>query len=521
MKASNPHPTVWEWIYAILLGLAGAWIVLAATSVYGAGVSSDSMFYISSADNFAAGTGFFDFKGDPLTDFPPLYSLILGMLKWASGKTPFVWGRFLNAAGIAALIVSTGQLLIHCFPGRRLWFYLGTLATLLFLPLYTLAANISTDVLYILFSLWFCLAAGYFLETRSPLWLAALGFLAACSAMLRWIGLAFVVTGAILVLLAYRDQKKKALLYAGLFAVITALPLVLWTGMRNFLVYGTLGRAGVNLGLVDVVENLKLSVYHILAWTSPDPVLYCLPLLVPLILLVVILNRKMDWLRWIRRLFSNPILPVILLTAVYFVAVHLTGYTGDHLQPFDDRYQAPLYFCLLVILFSALDELVFAHLSGRLSQLATLLVILVVGMWGVYKMSSLIQFIRVSQAQGVVEYNDYNTKKMQRSPVIIYLLENPPEPGAVLYSNEPEALYFYLRRPVEMSPTDPGSLYPVPEKLPLLYSDWPPEGKAYLVWIKPSEKRHYYKPEALAQLASLEKLYKQWDGEIYLLTPKD
>jgi hypothetical protein len=518
---NNARFTPWEWAYLILLGLAGAWIVLAATSVYGAGVSSDSVFYLSSADSFAMGAGFFDFKGDPLTDFPPLYSLILGVLKWASGVTPFVWGRFINAASIAALIVSTGLLLIRCFPGRRLWFYLGTLITLLFLPLYTLAANIGSDILYILFSVWFCLAAGYFLETRSALWLAALALLAASCAMLRWIGLAFVVTGAMIILLAYRDQLKKGLLYATLFAMLTSLPLALWLGARNYLLYGTLGRAGVDLGLVDIVANLNLSLYHILKWTSPNPALYCLPLLVLLVLVVIIFNRKADWLRWMRRLFSNPILPVVLLTAVYFVAVHLTGYTGDHLQPFDDRYQAPLYFCILVILFSILDELVFSHLAGRASQLAMLLFILVVGLWGVDRLSALAQFMRISQAQGVVEYNDYNTKKMQRSPVIVYLLNNPPDPGAVLFSNEPEALYFYLRRPVEMSPTDPDSLYPVAEKLTSLYPHWPPQGKAYLVWLKPSEKRHYYPPEALVQLARLEKLYKQWDGEVYLLSPED
>ncbi len=78
-------------------------------------------------------------------------------------------------------------------------------------------------------------------------------------------------------------------------------------------------------------------------------------------------------------------MPVVLVTLIYFVAVTLTGYTGDHLQIFDDRYQAPLYFFILVVLFASLDELVFSHLTGRVYTAVTLLVLAILGVWGVYR----------------------------------------------------------------------------------------------------------------------------------------
>ncbi len=350
-RPNGPGLKLWELLFAGFASLLGAWILLSATSVYGAGVSSDSMFYISAADSFAAGNGFFDFKGDPLTDFPPLYPLILGAFSWASGISPFVWGRFLNAAAIALLIASSGLLVRRCFSNRSLWFTLGVLATLLFLPLYPLGANVATDLLYILFSVWFCLAAQSFLEDGALRWLFLMTALAAACAMLRWVGLALVVSEAILILFAYRLHIRRALIYALSFGGLAFLPLALWVGARNVLLYGTMGRAGVGSGKVDVLQNLQIAFARIAAWGAPNPAVYCLLPLALLLAAAIAMNRKKDWMKGIQRLFGYAFLPVVVLSAVYFFAVTVTAYTADHLQAFDDRYQAPLFFFFLVILF--------------------------------------------------------------------------------------------------------------------------------------------------------------------------
>ena len=206
----NSHLTKWEWSFVLAAGLIAALGVLYPASIYGAGVSSDSMFYLSSADNFAAGAGFTDFKGDPLIDFPPLYSFILGVLRAISGHILFSSGSGSQCRCHGpARGVSTGVLLRRCFPERRIWFYLGVLLTLVFLPLYTLGANIATDLLYILLTVWFCLAAQSYLENKRFAWLAAMTALAAACAMLRWIGLAVVAAQFLLVFIAYRHDMKK------------------------------------------------------------------------------------------------------------------------------------------------------------------------------------------------------------------------------------------------------------------------------------------------------------------------
>ena len=509
------HFSLWEWIFAGIAGVVGAGIVLVATSVYGAGVSSDSVFYLSSADNFARGAGFFDFKGDPLTDFPPLYALILGVLTRISGISPFVWGRFFNAAVIALLIVSTAMLLKRCFPENRLWLILGTAITLVFLPLYTLAANIATDPLYILLTVWFCLAAQSLLETRSLRWLVLMTLLSLACTMLRWIGLAVVVSQFFLVWIAYRQVSKKAWLYAFLSSGIATIPVVLWVGVRNVVIYGTWGRAGVDPAQVNILQNLQLTADRMLAWTSPDPLVTFLPVVILFTGTVILLNRKQDYKRWFARLSHNQILPVILMPGVYFIAVTLTGYTGDHLNTFDDRYQAPLYFCLLILLFASLDELILNHLSGVRRTAALWVLVLLFGVWGIQRIQLLNQFVVDAKDRGVTAYNDYNNREFVRSGLVVYLIKNQAMLEGTLYSNEPEAVYFFLRRPVEQSPVDPTNYFADPANLVWLYPDWPDTEPSTLIWFKPNIKRSYYPPTEIEQIAVLDKIYKRWDGEIY------
>jgi hypothetical protein len=521
-RRSRPGLTAWELVFAVVAGLFGAWILLSATSVYGAGVSSDSMFYLSSADNFTRGVGFFDFKGDPLTDFPPLYPLALGALSWASGISSFVWGRFLNAAALGLLIASVGLLVRRCFPNRKLWFYLGALATLLFLPLYTLGANIATDLIYILLSVWFCLAAQSFLESRNLGWLLLMTLLSASGAMLRWVGLALVVCEALLVLAAYRHRIRQAVLYAAAFGGLSFLPLALWVGVRNEYLYGTMGRAGLSSGKVHVLQNLQIAFARIMAWAGPNPAVYCLLPLALLLAAAIVLNRDKGRLgSSIRQLFAPAILPVVILSAVYFFAVTVTAYTADHLQTFDDRYQAPLFFFLLVLLLLILDELILANLKGRSAAVALTIALAIFGVWG-YRQAALISgFVQTSKEQGVVEYNDYNNKQMIRSGLVVYMIKNPPPPGMALYSNEPEAIYFFLHRQSKSSPVDPVHYSAAVQDITSLYPHWPAEPQAYLIWFKPNIKRQYYDPGAIEQLTQMEKLYKRYDGEVYIVRAKN
>ncbi len=87
-----------EWLFSLGTALVGISLVWAATSKYGAGVSSDSIFYLASADSFAQGKGLLDHEGFPYILWPPLYPVLLGGLQWVTGLPALALGRLLNAA---------------------------------------------------------------------------------------------------------------------------------------------------------------------------------------------------------------------------------------------------------------------------------------------------------------------------------------------------------------------------------------------------------------------------------------
>ena len=506
-------------VFVLVVALIGMWLMLSPTSRYGAGISSDSATYISAADSFAVGVGFFDYKGDPLVDFPPLYPLILGSLTYLSGVTPFVWARLINAVAMSLLVISCALLFLRCFPYQPLWLFIGTASILFFPSFYIIGANVGADLLYILFSVWFCLVAQKFLATKSVIWLAFLSLLALLGSMLRWIGLCMLVTQLLLIAIAYRREIKKAALYVLIFGGLAAIPFALWVVGRNYLNYGTF-IGSMDAAAVSVWQNLAFSSARIAQWFFATPSVFWLQVVAIGLIFLLSINHKEDWQRWLSRLLSNSFLPVILLTLVYLGSIVLTVYNTDHYEAYDDRLQVPIFFALIIIWFSLLDELVFIHLSGRVKIAGIFLIVVMTGVGLIYPISTIIQFTRLSNENGVVFYNLYNTKEMVRSGLVVYLKEHPIDINVPIYSNEPEAVYFFTRHPVEQSPYDIENYKARPANITTQYANWPPEDEAYLVWFSSSYKKHHYDPEALTQLAELNPLYKRADGAIYLVERK-
>jgi hypothetical protein len=509
-----------EWLFVSICGLAGAVIVYSATSGFGMGVSSDSMHYISSADSFLAGNGFRDFKGDPLVDFPPLYSLILAIARGLSGVRPFVWARYINIMIMIPLIAGSGILIRQVFPAQRLWFVLGTIATLVFFPLYTLATTVSTEPLFMLMMLWFSLLASSFLEKPDPITLIMLVLLAASATLLRWIGLSFVVALFLLTVYAYRRQLKHKWWVPVISSGASLIPIMLWVGLRNIYLLGTSGRVGYVPDMVDELKNIELTLARIVGWTTPLPAIFCLGPLFIFLILVLFLNRKEHWRQWLQRLAGHTTLPIILLSTIYIVATIFTSWTGDHLDVRDDRYQVPLFFSLLLVFFVSVEVLIMSHLTVEKQNQVLFIVVALMFFWGGVHTGRIFEYIKISKEQGVIVYNEYNTRQLVTSGLVEYLKKNPIDQRGTLYSNVPEAVYFFFERHVEMAPWDPENYYADPVNLQKYYIDWPPQEDAYLIFFKPNYKHHHYEPAEIARIADLTELYIGEDGEVYIVQPK-
>jgi len=510
--------------YLILLSILGVALVFINTSTYGPGISSDGMEYLSAADSLTRGQGFTNFHGGVYILWPPLYPLILAGLHALTGLDTFVVGWILNALLLGATVFLAGVLLRLCFPNRLVWAALGALLTLLFLSYLVNASNIASDPLFVVLVLAFFIACHRYLVTssRQSLWLML--FLAAVAPLQRFLGVCVVAIGALAVFVRDRDQPLKAAARALAFGLAASLPILVWVIGRNYRLYGSL-TGNRELDKAFVLENIAYCVRQMLRWFVPLSVIDRLPLwTIPTLSLVVLflLARRRHWSAFLKRLTGSPHWPMLAFSAIYLVIIILTTITDDHFHPYDDRFQSIIFLPVLALLFSALQDLVILPLQEYNFKLVKPVLVILFVVWLAYPLFTMGKYVQKSRQDGEAIYNMYNLRVYQESPVIHYLLTHPLEPGAVIYSNDPEATYFFTREPVQLSPRDLENDQHSQVYLLEHYQGWPPARPAYLVWFaQHGDRRFYYTPEELEEIATLQPLVQNKKaGGLYRVYPR-
>jgi hypothetical protein len=510
--------------YLILLAILGVILVFINTATYGPGVTSDGMEYLAAADNLARGQGFTNFHGGVYILWPPLYPLILAGVHALTGLDAFVVGWILNALCFGATIFLAGILLKLCFPDRLVWAALGASLTLFFLSYLVSASNIASDPLFVVLVLAFFIACHYYLTTSGRLALWLMLILAALSPLQRFLGVCVVVVGALVVFARHRDAPFKAAGKAAAFGLAASLPTLVWVIGRNYRLYGSL-TGPRHLGDAFVLRNVAYCVRQMLRWFVPLNVIDRLPLwLIPALVLVILLliARKRHWSVFFKRLSGSSQWPMLAFSAIYLIIIILTTITDDHLHPYDDRFQSVIFVPILALLFSAMQDLIIAPLEERKFNLVKPLLATLIVVWSAYPLFTMWKYVQKSRQDGEAIYNLYNLRVYQESPVVIYLKEHPPDPGVPIYSNTPEAAYFFTRQVIQLSPRDlknhPRSQAYLLER----YPGWPQAQTAYLVWFpQRGDRRYNYTPEELDEVAILQPLIKsKKKGAIYLVFPR-
>jgi hypothetical protein len=245
------------YIISGLFAVAGIIIVLTSTAVYGAGITPDSVHYLSSAENLLAGKGYIGYDGQPYTHWPPLFPSLMALLS-LSGIDPYTAGRFINAFSFGGIIFLSGIL----FHRRTKSFWLtisGTLAVLLSSALLKDCAYLWSEPVFIVLVIMFVYCITQYLEKERLRFLVLAAVFAALSCLQRYVGLTTIITGGILTLFF----NRKIPLYSRfkrsfLFGLIAILPLCLWI-LRNRLISST--SIGYQFGLLP----------NLLSWIVIDP----------------------------------------------------------------------------------------------------------------------------------------------------------------------------------------------------------------------------------------------------------
>jgi hypothetical protein len=200
---------------------------------------------------------------------------------------------------------------------------------------------------------------------------------------------------------------------------------------------------------------------------------------------------------------------------IYFFAVAFTIITSDHRYLHSDRYYFILLVPTMIFVFVTFDTLVRPHLKFSTKQISNAVLVLFLA-WMVYPVYGLREYLAEALERGEPsDYNLFNTRAYHEMKVVSEmqrLRETHPEIPA--YSNYVDAVWFYTRKPVLLSPVRDST------DLKSAYAGWPYDKPGYFVWFKPNEYKHYLSPQELSQFSELKLIYSDPSGDIYYVSAR-
>ena len=260
--------TNFDLIFLWLMSLIGVALVLSATSRYGAGLPSDSAWYISAADNLLRGKGLLQFDSSQLTAFPPLFTLLIAVLSRLLNMDVFIIGWILNVLLFGINILLSGLLIRKVFSPGSVYFYLGVMFTALSPSFLRMHASILTEPLFVTLMLGSIFIARKYLIKPDIKLIWGLGALAASAALLRFVGISLIASGFLIILLGFRRNWKQTLSHAMVFGLVSGIPIVSWLYFYNYRLFGAFLYPG-NPRNANIKENFLQALRKIYYWFVP------------------------------------------------------------------------------------------------------------------------------------------------------------------------------------------------------------------------------------------------------------
>lgn len=215
------------YVVLVIAGIIAVAIVLASTSPYGVGVSSDAVSYISTAEHLLAGEGYLDYDRVPYVHWPPLFPTVLALVGLA-GIKPVDGARYINAISFGLIVFSSGALFLRRIQSKLL-VVAGAIAVLMCSTMLLVSVYAWTEPLFIFLTILFVFSVARFLREQEIWALILAGIFAALCCLQRYVGVATIITGVVLVVFFVQNRAwLKRLEYGVIFGAIASGPLGLW-----------------------------------------------------------------------------------------------------------------------------------------------------------------------------------------------------------------------------------------------------------------------------------------------------
>jgi hypothetical protein len=506
--------------YLGTLSILGGGVIWLATSRMGPGISTDSAMILATAENLAKGRGLIDYAGTELTQFPPLYSIILAIGSLLFRQDVFVVGWALNVLVFAALIWVSGQLLFRTLQDEPIFAYVGAFVVFSSTSLIEISANIASDPLFMLLVLFFLMCAAAYLRSggiRYALLAAALVIIACFQ---RYAGLSLVIAGSLIAAYRCRTDLRLAAASAIAFGLITAAPIFGWGYLHNAPINGTV--FGARLPSIPAL-NFTTGVEKVLYWFIPHRfiasagALYLLGGITAAGILLIIVTGARPFLR---RFDQPTVIAHGIFLLVYFsvLVFDISYYELKGLKT--DRVHIIALPSLLLVLSAIGGHFLQAGKRKAGSTPAYAAAILAFLIWSAFPITRSAEYVRDSMINGdVSSYNSINKEDVQKSQLAKYLRGLQIRDERV-YSNGGDTTWLILRREVRAMPmlnsTDRAA------ELETRYVGWPgPGNQGYVVWLNAeAHKTNYATPQELGAIADLQSLYSDGSATVYSVKPR-
>ena len=429
-----------------LFSLIGISLVLYNT-VWGAALSDDSYYYISSAQNLLAGQGF-----DLVPNFPPLLPLLLSLIGLFK-VDPLTSVRWLNAILFGLNIFLVARIVL-ALTKSYLFSILGAFLTLISSTLIMVHSWAMSEALYISLTLSGILVytVGHERESwRVPLLTGLFWGLAAGT---RYIGVSLLLAGGILWLFEAGKSIRIRIRNTFIFSMAGLTPLFLWV-IRNEMVTGQ--PTNRMFRWHPMPESMWINALNtILLWLIPGRFVHGKELiwlggilfLLFIGLAVYIFRNRSGFSHPIQSINeSRPILLICLSILTYVIILIVSRTFFDERIPTDERLLSPILMMGLLLL-----VWVFARLWNRKKWLGYGIVVVICLVLITTNLTRSVQMVQSYHEVG----RGYASARDHVSETYAYLRNRP---NITIYSNAFAGIYFWTGRVT--NPLPPPSEIPV------------------------------------------------------------
>jgi len=442
---------------------AAAGTALYLTMDKGAGVSTDSVVFLDTAENIVDKGKIWTTaygRNIPMTHFPPLYPTLLATLSRVSGASIETSAKILGALAFALNALLCGALTRRFGASAKTAFIAAALLALSE-AMISIHAKVLTEPLFITFLLAALCALPRFLETGKWRWLATAAVLTALSCLQRYAGLALVAAGTLSLLLLPRARLsiKRRLARAAAFSAMASAPLALWM-LRNMIIGGSAANRHLVFHPIDLphVRQLVRSILFVFlpnpaidwlknAGTAPKLTLAALSLVVTAGFAALLWRHRRRVAETVDGIFSGEsaaaATAALVFLAVYpaFLATSISF--ADYSTPLSYRVMLPEF--AVAIPFCAWLAAEVAARNGKSAETAVAAIAATLLISYALRSTALCAEIH---SKGL----EYSSDEWRKSPLVEFLRGLPSD--APVYTNGAAGIYYQTKRTTKPIPRE-------------------------------------------------------------------